>query len=201
MPPVQYFTKLFAYDCLLLEAQENYTKGSYRNRCHIAAVNGIQALSIPLRKGKHHHKRIRDVHIAYDEPWAGRHWKSILSAYGNSPYFKFYKEELKNFFINKRYEYLWDFNYELLLYFIDTIGIHIKIEMTAEYYRQPPAYIDDWRGKINPKKPADDPAFHPQYYPQVFEDRHGFQPNLSILDVLMCNGRATRSVIRQSCKV
>lgn len=198
MPPVHYFTKLFSYDRVLLEAQENYSKGSYRNRCHIMGVNGVQILSIPLRKGKNSQTRIRDVHIAYDEPWNGRHWKSIESAYGNSPYFKFYKDDLKRFFVNKRYEYMWDFNFDLLLYFIKTIGIHINVEMTAEYHRKAPSGVDDWRGKINPKTPIDDPTFKPHYYSQVFEDRHGFVPNLSILDALLCNGRAARSVIRQS---
>jgi hypothetical protein len=198
LPPVHYFAKLFTYDRVLLEAQENYTKGSYRNRCHIAGVNGLQALSVPLRKGKNNNTNIRQVHIAYDEAWAGRHWKSICSAYGNSPYFKFYKDELKHFFLNKRYEYLWDFSFELLHYFIRTIGIHIKVELTADFHRKVPAGIDDWRGKINPKKPISDPTFSPKYYPQVFEDRHGFMPNLSVVDLLLCNGRGARSVLRQS---
>ena len=198
MPPVHYFVKLFAYDKLLLEAQENYSKGSYRNRCHIAGVNGIQALSIPLRKGKNNNTLIRNVHIAYDDPWRSRHWKSILSAYGNSPYFKFYKDELKRYYVNKSYEYIWDFNLDLLLYFINKIGIEIKVEMTANYQHKPSIGIDDWRGIINPKTPIDDPSFRPYYYPQVFEDRLGFVPNLSILDVLLCNGRAAKSILRQS---
>ena len=197
MPPIHYFAKLFSYDTLLLEAQENYSKGSYRNRCHILGVNGVQALSIPLRKGKNNNTRIKDVHIAYDEPWCGRHWKSIVSAYGNSPYFKFYKDDLKRYFVNKRYEYVWDFNFDLLLYFIQTVGIQINIKMTSDFYHKAPSGVDDWRGKINPKTPVHDPAFRPHYYPQVFEDRHGFVPDLSILDLLLCNGRAARSVIRQ----
>lgn len=198
MPPVQYFTKLYEYDVLLLEAQENYTKGSYRNRAHIAGVNGVQMLSIPLRKGKNNNQNIRHVHIAYDEPWHGVHWKSIKSAYGNSPYFKFYTDEIKNLFLNKRYEYLWDFNFELLLYFISTIGIQIRIELTGEYFIKAPKGVDDWRGKINPKLPVNDPTFSPCFYPQVFEDRHGFLPNLSIIDLLLCNGRGALSIIRKS---
>ncbi len=197
MPPVQYFAKLMMHDRLLLEAQENYVKTSYRNRCHIATVNGIQRLSIPLRKGKNSQASIRDVHIAYDEPWAARHWKSIKSAYGNSPYFKYYIDDLKPFFMYKRYEYAWDFNFDLLLYFIHTIGIDIEVELTHSFVRQPEKGILDFRGKINPKAPADDPTFKAQHYSQVFEDRLGFLPNLSILDLLLCCGRAAKGILQQ----
>lgn len=198
LPPVHYFAKLLNYDKVLLEAQENYSKGSYRNRCHISGVNGVQALSIPLKKGKNSHANIRTVHIAYDEPWSSRHWKSICSAYGNSPYFKFYKDEMKQFYVNKRYEYLWDFNFELFRYFTKHMEIDIKVELTASYQRKPQDGVDDWRGLINPKTAIDDPTFKPRYYSQVFEDRHGFIPNLSAIDLLLCNGRAATTILKQS---
>jgi len=185
------------FDTVLIEGQENYVKTSYRNRCHIATVNGVQRLSIPLRRGKNNQTSIRDVHIAYDEPWAAIHWKSIVSAYSNSPYFKFYKDDLKPYFLHKRYEYVWDFNFDLLLYFVHTIGIDTRIDVTHSYFRTPPPGVLDFRGMISPKNEDADPTFRPQHYSQVFEDRLGFQPNLSILDLLLCCGRATKGILKQ----
>ena len=198
MPPVHYFAKLFSHPVVYIEAHENYAKGSYRNRCHIASVNGLQRLSIPLRKGKNRQMGIRNVHISYDEPWKGRHWNAIKSAYGNSPYFKFYVDDLRPFFTHKRYEYLWDFNFDMLLYFIHAFRLYTEVRLTTSYEREPGGGIIDLRGKINPKQEWDDPGFHPAHYPQVFEDRHGFLPNLSCVDLLLCVGRGSRSVIRRS---
>ena len=197
MPPVHYFAKLQAASVVYLEAQENYVKGSYRNRCHIGAVNGVQRLSIPLMKGKNNQMSIRDVHIAYYEPWKGRHWNAIKSAYGNSPYFKFYQDDLRPFFIHKSYEYIWDFNFDLLLYFIHIMGVHTEVRLTDTFERNPPKDIIDLRNKIHPKKEFDDPEFVPLHYPQVFEDRHGFQPNLSIIDLLLCCGRSSKGILRR----
>ncbi len=92
---------------------------------------------------------------------------------------------------------MWDFNFDLLMYFVKTLDININIELTQNYDRKPPKEIDDFRGKIHPKSEFHDPQFNPQYYAQVFEDRLGFLPNLSILDLLLCCGRASKSVLQQ----
>jgi hypothetical protein len=46
----------------------------------------------------------------------------------------------------------------------------------------------DFREVIHAKHPQDDPEFKPRSYWQVFQHRYGFQPNLSILDLLFCMG-------------
>lgn len=197
LPPVQYFSKLAAFPVVFIEACEHYVKGSYRNRCHIAAVNGIQRLSIPLRKGKNERQPIREVQIAYDEPWQTQHWQAIRSAYGSSPFFVHYADVLEPFFKKNKITHLWDFNLELLQLFVKLMGLKTELRFT-ETYEPIPADKLDFREKIHPKHPFIDEAFQATYYPQVFEDRHGYLENLSILDLLFCSGPAAVHVLEKS---
>ncbi len=196
LPPVQYFSKLASFPVVYLEQHEHYAKGSYRNRCHIAAVNGVQRLSIPLRKGKNQQQSIREVQISYDEHWPSNHWHAIRSAYGNSPYFVHYADALEPVFKQKK-EFLWDLNLELLQLMMKLTGLKTELRLTESYQPAPEGMLD-FREKIHPKRPAQDPAFKPAAYPQVFEDRHGFLPNLSVLDLLFCAGPASGNVLRNS---
>ena len=156
LPNVQYFSKLVQIPSLVLEAHENYQKGSYRNRCHIAGANGLMRLSIPLRKGKNEQLSIQKTEISYDEPWTSQHWHSIRSAYGNAPYFP----------------------------------LPVEISLSEDFAKAVPDDTLDLRGHIHPKSHRQrvDRNFQPVPYPQLFEERHGFLPNLSILDLLFCAG-------------
>ena len=173
LPSISFFTKLQEYDCVLLEAHENYSKGSYRNRCHIAAVNGLQRLSVPLKKGKNRQQNIREVQIAYDEAWQAQHWTAIQSAYGNAPFFEFYSEELQPFFRTK-YQFLWDLNLALLNKLIALVGIGVQLENTSAYFSadhySKNSTVADYRNCIHPKKSGlrNDPSFKPVVYGQVF---------------------------------
>lgn len=195
LPPVQYFTLLAMYPAVCLEQNEHYVKGSYRNRCHIAAVNGVQRLSIPLRKGKNRQQPIRDVGIAYDEPWRAQHWQAIRTAYGNSPFFEYYEDALRPFYTGKKYDFLWDWNYDLLMLMVKSFRLQTEIRL-SEKYETAPVGIVDARNMISPKNEGVD--FHPVYYPQVFEDRHGFLANLSGLDLLFCTGPEAARILRES---
>jgi len=199
LPPIQYLSKLIQYDTVIIEQHENYTKGSYRNRTHIAGVNGVQRLSIPLQGGKNSKQNIRDVRIAYDMPWQSNHWTSIKSAYGNSPYFEFYADELQ-FFFKHKYEFLFDLNWMLLKKILELINLEAKIEFTTNYQKEPALNTTDFRNAISPKpnKRVLDKAFNQARYPQVFEEKTGFLPNLGILDLLFCIGPMASSVIEES---
>ncbi len=197
LPPVRYFSKLAASPVVFLEQHEHYVKGSYRNRCHIAAVNGIQRLSIPLCKGKNQQQSIREVRIAYDEPWQGHHWHAIRSAYGNSPFFVHYVDALEPFYKKKKTEWLWDWNFELLQLLMKLAGVKPELRFTESYEAAPQGLVD-FREKIHPKRPAEDSDFNPVHYSQVFEDRHGFLENLSVLDLLFCAGPASGNVLKRS---
>ena len=97
LPPVSWCAAAWNSEAIVVEACENYQKGSLRNRCFIAGPNGVQRLSIPLEKGKHRQMPIRDVRIAYDEPWQRQHWRSISTAYGNAPISGTSPENLRRF--------------------------------------------------------------------------------------------------------
>lgn len=199
LPPVQYFTKLQHYALVLVEAQEHYAKGTYRNRCHIASANGLLRLSIPLEKGKNEQQPIQEVRIAYQEPWQHWHWEGIKSAYGKSPFFEHYADVLAPFY-EKNYEFLFDWNWNLLQTLLQLIGIQSEMRFTTEYQKHTPAETLDFRNKISPKthRQAEDPHFQPIRYEQVFIEKHGFLPNLSILDLLFCTGPEALSILMQS---
>lgn len=189
LPCAQYLTKFLKHPKVLIEGHENYTKGSYRNRCHIAAANGSLALSIPLQGGKNQQQNIREVKISYETSWASEHWTSIRSAYGSSPYFEHYGHELELFYKNK-HESLFEFNEALLKWILKKLKMNVDINVTTAYEHRLNSDTEDWRNAISPKaqKRREDPHFEAKYYAQVFEDKHGFLPNLSILDLLFCAG-------------
>ncbi len=195
LPEVRYFSLLARQPVVWLEQHEHYVKGTYRNRCHIAAVNGVQRLSVPLRKGKNEQQPIREVQIAYDEPWQLRHWQAIQSAYGRSPFFLHYADELQPFFKEKKYRWLWDLNFDLLVLLMKHASLKTEIRLT-ENYRPHPDEMSDFRGKIHPKQNSASGDLLSPRYSQVFEDRLGFLKNLSVLDLLFCTGPAARGILK-----
>jgi hypothetical protein len=199
LPNIQYFSKFLLHDKVWIEQQEHYQKGSYRNRLQIAAANGPLRLSIPLVKGKHRQQNIREVRIAHHELWPQQHWQSIQSAYGNAPFFEHYSDILQPFF-SKKYTFLFDFNLELLQSLLSLIGLPTPFKLTSEYLPEVPSTTTDYRSLISPKKDPiqTDPTFKNVKYVQVFEEKHGFLPNLSILDVLFCKGPETIILLEQS---
>ena len=189
LPPIQYYSKMFQYPVLEIEQHENYLKGSYRNRCHIAGPNGLLRLSIPLEKGKNEQQDIRSVRIAYHDNWANQHWNSIKTAYSSAPYFDFYAEELLNIY-HKKPTFLFDLNWEILQYLLKHIPGEASIQLSKTYQKEVSTDTFDARNGIFPKKhrQKEDLTFEAKYYPQVFEEKNGFLPNLSILDLLFCYG-------------
>lgn len=199
LPPIQYVSK-FLLGEVVLEAHENYIKQSYRNRCNILAANGAFPLTIPVVKVHGTKSLISEARIDYDLPWQKNHFKSIESAYRNSPYYEHYIDDLKIFY-NTKYDLLLDFNADLLTCILRLIGIKSSILFTACFERE---YLKDldYRFTLSPKsaKLEDDPFFRVVDYYQVFEDRYGFTPNLSILDLLFNEGPFAKSVLEQSVK-
>jgi hypothetical protein len=184
LPSVAFFTALSNHREVWIEQCENYQKSSYRNRCHIAGANGLLRLSIPLKKGKNEQQSIKEVEIAYEEPWQHQHWSSISSAYGNAPYFEYYAPELAPFF-TEPVPCLFEFSNSLLDKLIQLLQLDVHIHYTREYQRAPVAAAKDYRNLIHPRKST---PFNLTPYPQVFTEKHGFLPNLSILDLLFCTG-------------
>lgn len=185
--PVQWYQKLHRYDKVLVECQENFPKQTFRNRCVIAATHGPQTLTVPVTHegGK---ALTRDVRVSSHGNWQHLHWNAIRSAYGESPFFEFYADDLHPFF-EQRWEFLLDFNEAITATICELIDISPQIAHTQEYLPTGnTAHIADFRDTIHPKHPLPDPGFTPHRYYQVFEQRQGFLPNLSILDLLFNQG-------------
>jgi len=186
LPSVTWFSLFRRYDSCYLEQSETYQKRSFRNRAHIAGANGKQVLSIPLAKGKNEGQLITEVRIAYRENWQQQHWQSIQSAYGKSPFFEYYEELFKEATFQEA-TYLVEYN-------LNWLGVVLKIlkwkgifRFTSDYEINPPEAFFDARSLIHPKKELPS-SITIKPYGQVFEEVHGFLPNLSILDLLCCTG-------------
>ncbi len=189
LPSIQYFCKLLQYPQMEIEQEENYQKGSYRNRCRLAAANGPLTLSIPLDRGKNERQNIREVKINYRQDWQAQHWRSIQSAYGKSPFFEHYVEELAPFY-QQPIEQLFAWNRALLECFIELLGLSVQLEWSTQYQTTLAPDQVDLRNTIQarPSRQVADPHFQALPYPQVFLEKSGFLPNLSILDLLFCMG-------------
>ena len=198
-PPLQYISKFLA-GSVTIEAHESYRKQSYRNRCKILAANGPMALTVPVAKWHGERMPIAEVQIDYDKPWQNNHLKSIESAYKSSPFYDYYIDDFMPFFEN-RYERLFDYNQQILEVILKTLGIKPSIDYTTDFDKTIEGKAD-LRYSISPKESQQqpDPYFTPVEYYQVFADRHGFTPNLSILDLLFNEGPMAKSILEQSIK-
>ncbi len=192
-------SKLILYEQVIFEQFENYQKGSYRNKCKIVQSSGFQVLSIPLSKGKNEKKPIREVGIHNAENWRRLHWQSIKTAYGRSPYFDFYGEEIKSI-LEDQTELLFEYNLEVLKKLVAIIGLELKYSLSESYEVEPKEEIDNLRNAIRPKEDnAGDDLFYKEVpYPQVFEDRLGYSQNPSILDLIFCSGPSAILVLENS---
>lgn len=197
-PPVEYLGLLAAANQVFLEDAENFQKQSYRNRTVILAANGPLTLSIPLCHTKPKIS-VRDVRIDYVMPWQRNHWKSISAAYNNSPYFLYFQDFFIPFF-QKKYDFLFDYNLELLQLLLRLLKIEKTLNFSGNFI--PPNQNEtDYKTLIHPKKMIlnDYPLRIVQPYCQVFNEKFGFVPNLSILDLLFNEGNNSKNYLIKFC--
>ena len=201
--PVQWYQKLNRAGGCLLEQHDHFIKQTYRNRCVIATTNGLQALTVPVESYEGPKCEMKDIRISDHSNWRHLHWNALLSAYGESPFFEFLADDIRPFF-EKRWTYLFDFNLEITRCVCDLLDIQPRIELTTVYGGRGDERWNgggkggqqigkeicwaDYRDAIRPKHPLPDADFHPRPYYQVYAWKHGFQPNLSILDLLFNEG-------------
>jgi len=181
-PCIHFFSTLSQYDILLLEAHETFQKQSYRNRTHILSAQKIENLLIPVLSGNSH-LPIREVRIDHSQKWRLIHQRAIRSAYGKSPFFEYYGEDILRLY-DKPVPFLFDFNLNVLTLCLKLLKWNQKINLTTGYQTINNENLTntlDLRGQIHPKKELLR-DFKP--YQQVFGRQ--FEPNLSIIDLLFC---------------
>jgi hypothetical protein len=181
LPPISYVKSVIDSKKTTIEQYENYLKQSYRNRCRIYAANGILDLSIPILLATRKKILIKDVKIDYTVPWQKQHLKSIESAYSTSPYFDYLRDDFLPFY-TKKYIHLMDLNVSLLHTILDIIEIDKEINLTSDYEHHPVNKID-LRKHFTPKRAVPDlNSLKP--YPQVFDVKFRFKPDLSCIDLI-----------------
>ncbi|MDP4239005.1 MAG: WbqC family protein [Bacteroidota bacterium] len=192
LAPVEYYVEIAKADTVLIESCDYYRKQTYRNRCYIAAANGPMALSIPVEKINSEKIVTRDVRISEHNDWQINHWRSIESAYNSTPFFEYYKDDLIPFY-ERKWTFLWDLNQAMLSKMLELLNLQAEIQATGEYKNKLEEDFLDLREAIHPKKENQTLNCKPYY--QVFEQRFGFQPNLSIIDLLFNMGNESQLLI------
>ena len=181
--PVEWYAALYRADRVELEQCENFQKQTYRNRCIIATTHGPLSLTIPVVHGSESMKNLR---ISDHGNWRHLHWNALATAYGESPFFEYYQDDIRPFF-EKRWDYLFDFNEAIRETMCQLLDIQPHVDYTTGYRQNAGGWLD-LRTAINPKHPAPNPLFSPTPYYQVYRQKLGFLPNLSILDLLFNMG-------------
>lgn len=184
LPPIDFFTALKQNELpALVDIHEHFPKQTYRNRASIHSPNGKLDLIVPVVKGAKVHTPQKDVRISYEFNWQRLHWLSLQTSYRSSAFFEFYEDDFAPFY-EKKYEFLVDYNEELLHMLARLLKLEIDYQKTEAYLEPSESYLD-YRLMIHPKKQA---LFSPKPYFQVFDDRNGFIPNLSIVDLIFNQG-------------
>ena len=207
-PPAALFAELLRADGILLEAHEHYRKQTYRNRCLVRTAQGVQPLTVPVINGNRAEKVAASaIEIDYQQNWIHRHWRTLQTAYGNSPYFEYYADYFHDVYVRKP-ALLFDLNLQLLQLLLRCFRLPLPITLTTEYHAhypttRPPSSqsIIDRRDWLTPKTAShvsqpDTPAASTlvRPYPQVFGP--GFEPGLSVLDLLFSQGPAAGAFLQ-----
>lgn len=179
--PISFFNQCVSSSEIIFEKHEHYQKKSTRNRYTILTTNGIQHLSVPLASGKNTQQLITDVKIAYDENWIKNHLYTIRSSYGKSPYFEYYFPDIEAI-LSKKYTFLFDLDIDTFNYILDKLELNPIIGFTE--------YFDKNYKKSSAVVTKD------IKYPQVWEEKFNFTPNLSVLDLLFCTGPEATGILK-----
>lgn len=182
-PSISHYSAMIQADAITFETDDNFQKQTNRNRMYIYSPNGLQMLNIPVKHSKNQRQKFKDVRIENAFGWQKNHFKSLEAAYRTSPFFEFFEDDLRPIFENKQ-EFLMDLNFQIFDIINDCLGVDLPFTKTEEYFHE----INDkkdFRYLVNGKKDA----FTNEAYTQVFGEKHGFLPNLSILDILFNEGR------------
>ncbi|MDN3707676.1 WbqC family protein [Myroides ceti] len=182
-PSISHFAAIVQAKSITFETDDNFQKQTNRNRMYIYSANGIQLLNIPIKHSNTVHQKFRDVQLETAFNWQKQHFKSLEAAYRTSPFFEYFEDDIRSLF-EKKHRFMMDLDLETYDLVCNCLGIQADYFKTEEYHKEVKEQ-SDFRFLANGKK--DMHQFEP--YPQVFEEKHGFINNLSILDLLFNEGR------------
>jgi len=183
LPPIEYFAKVSQADEIQIEAEENFLKQTYRNRCYILSAHGTQLLTVPVHSDSYHKTNIKDIKIDYSKRWQQVHLRAMVASYNSSPFFEYYFENIEKI-ISKNHKFLLEQNTELTLSILKMLKIENKI-FYSSVFKPVTDEANDFRYKISPKINS---QFAIKKYPQVFNNIELFNPGLSILDLIFNMG-------------
>lgn len=189
-PSISHYIAMIAAESVTFEVEDTFQKQTNRNRMYIYSPNGMQMLNISV---KHDGTKcaFKDIKIDNQYNWQKNHFKTLEAAYKNSPFYEYFIDDLHPIF-EKKHEFMLDLNFEIFERINDALGISIPFEKTTEYFHKVTDKTD-FRNLVNGKK--DTTQIEP--YTQVFENKHGFINNLSILDLLFNEGRYAVDYLKQ----
>lgn len=198
LPCLEYFCALLKFDEVILEKHEHFIKQTFRNRCYINTAHGPERLTVPL-SGRHGKIPYKDVRIDHAKNWQNQQWRTLESAYRNAPYFEHFEGELSRI-LYTRFEFLFDLNLSLLSFCLQSLGVNPRLGETVTYEKACTPQTFDLRSLIIPGKPYSNRGFYcPQPYYQVFG--RTFVPNLSVIDLLCCEGPNSKAILLASAGV
>ncbi|CAM1335078.1 WbqC family protein [Tenacibaculum aestuariivivum] len=181
--PISQYTAIYKAESVVFEFDDNYQKQTYRNRCSIYAANGKLNLNIPVKHLiSENRKKSKDTLVENDAQWQQQHFKSLKSAYSSSPFFEFFEDDIAKIFY-KKYRYLQDVNIDTHLFVTDALQITNVFTKATNYEVTP--IITDYRNLAIAKKGIE---IETDRYIQMFDDKYGFIPNLSIIDLIFMEG-------------
>jgi hypothetical protein len=191
-PPISYLARLSSFEAVALEGYETFPKQTYRNRAYILSANGLLHLTVPVKRSKQCKQLTQEVRISYQENWNLKCWRAIFSAYGKSPYFEFFAQEIESFF-TKRYDLLVDLNLDVLMFCKRQFSIRTELFKTSEFKKE--SSCNDFRESFQVKNQSQELISMSEYY-QCFSDKFGFVQNLSCLDLLFNLGKESISYLQ-----
>lgn len=196
-PPVSYVAALLQSNSIVVEQYETFPKQTYRNRTVIATANGLLALTVPVVRTNGNHTYTKDMAICYNENWALKHWRAIESAYNSSPYFLYYKDEVE-VILNKQHATLIDLNMDILTFVFKKLKVKKEVILSDDYISQIGEGTIDYRNHFSTKNKE---LLSLPEYNQVFEDRYGFQSDISILDLIFNLGPDSLGYLKEVMKI
>jgi WbqC-like protein family. len=196
-PPIAYFQCLSTYGCAIIESQETFPKQTLRNRTYILTANGIESINVPIVREKSIRQTTSQVHICYKDHWSSKAWRAITSAYGQSPYFEYFENDIHKFF-STEYSSLWELNNAILTYFLQKLDLDTKISYTNDFI-PPTKNQKDMRHVFSSQKSMANTFSQDSFIPytQCFCNKFDFISNLSCLDLLFMNGNESSYYLKK----